>query len=284
MASFAPTHYKISTITATGSLPFESINLEQLYNAIPITEPDVNNDGGGFSYIEYGEKKAAVFAKGFHKKMVITRRKKKNSKRFDNQATVIIWMSNADGSITRTNMKVFKNANVQMTGLKTINQGKEAIQFMSKHLSQTTQFKAKEKPNANYRIRLINSDYKLGIEIKRDILDKIVQDYNIFCNYEPCIYPGVKIQYCYNQKNEANNGVCNCSKKCNGKGQGQGDGDCKRVTISVFQSGCVIITGAQSTAQIDEAYLFINELIEKNKLILQKQCLALALLPHTQIA
>lgn len=280
MTSFAPTHYKISTITATGSLPFESIDLEQLYNAIPITEPDVNTEGG-FSYIEYGEKKGAVFAKGFHKKMVITRRKKKDSKRFDNQATVIIWMWNNE-SIIRTNMKVFKNANVQMTGLKTIDQGKKAIEFMSKHLSQATQFKSKEKLNANYRIRLINSDYKLGIEIKRDILDKIVQDYNIFCNYEPCIYPGVKIQYCYNLENEVTNGVCKCSKKCNGKGQGHGDGDCKRVTISVFQSGCVIITGAQSTTQIDEAYMFINELIEKNKPALEKRPLALLPSPHAQ--
>ena len=34
-------------------------------------------------------------------------------------------------------------------------------------------------------------------------------------------------------------GKCYCSKLCNGKGDGDGNGNCKKITISTFQSGSV---------------------------------------------
>lgn len=268
--SLTPSAYKISTITATGTLPYECIDLELLYNSIEITEPSAQFSSG-FSYIEYGEKKGDVYSKGFHKKMNITRRKQKDGKRFDNQATVIIWMRDDSANIVKTNMKVFKNGNVQMTGLKIVDQGKQSIQFMTEHLSNVDGFQSQEKDGIGYKIRLINSDYRLGIEIKRDKLHKIVhQQFNVFCSYEPCIYPGVKIQYNFNKSNQQQDGVCHCTKKCNGKGDGIEDGDCKKITIAVFQSGCVIITGAQSTTQIDQSYAFINNVISKNKTEVEK--------------
>ena len=40
-------------------------------------------------------------------------------------------------------------------------------------------------------------------------------------------------------------GICKCDCNCNGKGEGLGIGDCKRVTIAVFNSGKIIITGGK---------------------------------------
>ena len=52
---------------------------------------------------------------------------------------------------------------------------------------------------------------------------------------------GVNIKYYFNQS--TNHGICQCSQMCSGKGCGLGDGQCKRITILIFMSGEVIITG-----------------------------------------
>ena len=81
----------------------------------------------------------------------------------------------------------------------------------------------------------------------------------MYSSYEPCIYPGVNIKYYYNK--DTNHGICNCSMRCNGKGDGYGNGCCKRVTIVVFMSGEVIITGARTRDQLLIAYNYISKFI-----------------------
>ena len=39
---------------------------------------------------------------------------------------------------------------------------------------------------------------------------------------------------------------------------------CKKITISIFQSGNIIITGARSLEQINDAYSFINKVLKKD--------------------
>ena len=52
---------------------------------------------------------------------------------------------------------------------------------------------------------------------------------------------------------------------CNGKGRADGDGNCKKVTIAVFKSGKIIITGGQNTKQLESAYYFIHNFINERK-------------------
>ena len=85
----------------------------------------------------------------------------------------------------------------------------------------------------------------------------------LFFSYEPIIYPGVNIKYFYNTC--YNNGICQCSKLCTGKGNSNGNGNCKRITIAVFKSGKVIITGGQNRDQIERSYNFITTFINSNK-------------------
>ena len=119
----------------------------------------------------------------------------------------------------------------------------------------------------NYKIVLINSDYFVGFEIRRDVLHKILIDkYGIYSSYEPCIYPGVNSKYYWNKdyKDSSFPGKCFCTENCSGKGNGEGNGKCKKITISIFQSGSVIITGARNMEQIVDAYNFINKVFEEN--------------------
>ena len=52
------------------------------------------------------------------------------------------------------------------------------------------------------------------------------------------------------------------SKSCTGKGKGFGLDNCKKITISAFQSGSIIITGANSIEQIIQAFKFINKIFK----------------------
>ena len=277
---FEPSPYKISTITATGGVTNfgtnTHINLDSLYTNITINDDSGGKDEG-FMFIEFGKKKSDTYYRGYNKKMTITRRKQKESKRFDNQATVIVRLKGDKDSdaCNLVNMKIFKNGNVQMTGLKYISQGKRAIRFLVETLrsiakdvdpdivNNVDDLKAVEPLiitdiEDSYRIRLINSDFRIGFDINRDKLYKIMQnEHSMYCSYEPCIYPGVKIQFNWNKQYNNKIGTCDCELDCTGKGRGNGDGDCKKITIAVFQSGCIIITGAQTHEQIADAYNFI---------------------------
>jgi TATA-box binding protein (TBP) (component of TFIID and TFIIIB) len=269
-----PTKYKVSTITATGSIN-SLIDLQVFYQEADIVPYE--SDESGFIYIEFGIRKAETVFRGFNKKMITPKRKKKKSKRFDNQVTVILRTMLPGGTFAFVNVKVFKNGNVQMTGVKHIDQGQRVVdqvveqvrRIHERGISVAATFDTIA--SSNYKVCLINSDFKMGLEIRRDRLNKIIQkEYNMYSSFEPCIYPGVKIQYCWNSDCGNGDGVCSCTCDCQGKGTGRGDGQCKKITIAVFQSGCIIITGAQSYGQIDDAYEFICKAVQKHKGDVQK--------------
>ncbi len=114
---------------------------------------------------------------------------------------------------------------------------------------------------------MVNSDYSIGVPIKRERLHKIlVETYGLFSTFESTIYQGVNTKYYYNKaRKEGPPGICLCPNPCDGTGLGEKKiGDCKRITISPFQTGRIIITGARSLEQIEEAYHFMNKLFMKH--------------------
>ena len=265
-----PTPYKVSTITATGSIN-SLIDLDIFYNEASLVKNE--DDTEGVIYIEYGKNKSDTIFRGTKNYRKKTNRRKKDSKRFDNQVTVILKMFEK-GVLVFVNVKVFKNGNIQMTGLKDIGQGRQVVDHIIDQVRQI-HYKGYEQIvatfdqiiNKDYKIRLINSDFRIGLEIKRDRLNKLVQStYGVFSSFEPCIYPGVKIQYFWNTEYMSSlDGICKCTGACHGKGCGSADGQCKKITIAAFQSGCIIITGAQNYEQIDDAYTFICKVILKHR-------------------
>jgi TATA-box binding protein (TBP) (component of TFIID and TFIIIB) len=284
MSELVPTKYRISTITSTACIG-STINLPILYDSLnpenngiePKTKKYINTIINGIVYIEFGSKKTTTISKGYSKKALINRRKVKPAKRFDNQLTIVYCHINEVTNIkSNVNIKIFKNGNIQMTGLKSIDLGSyitdiviNIIKNIYDTINKDIVDDIEKLVNTNNQIRLINTDYKIGFEIKREVAFKIiVHEYDNVCSYEPCIYPGVKMQYFWNINNPLKNGICNCfGKKCYTKrksGNGYGDGNCKKITIAIFQSGCCIITGSQFKEQIDDCYTYINKLLYKN--------------------
>lgn len=116
-------------------------------------------------------------------------------------------------------------------------------------------------------VQLVNTDFSIGAKIRRDALHKILtENYHLTVSYEPAIYQGVKTKFFYNAEKPATcpPGLCPCEKLCKGTGDGKHLGACKKITISPFQTGQIIITGARTMDQINEAYRFMCGLFERH--------------------
>ena len=118
---FNASKYRISTITVTGGIN-SNVCLEKLYKAFSgYTPPEI-------TYLEYGSNKHNLLTTGEKSKKTNKSKKtaeKKATKRFDNQLTIVMTYQE-----NRYNIKLFKNGNIQITGVKTISNGKKAIDFL----------------------------------------------------------------------------------------------------------------------------------------------------------
>ena len=233
---------RISTMTLISNLNSD-INLDNLYDSIEINDI--------FRYIEHGPLKR----KGKKEKEKI------NKKCFYNQITIHIFEDKI------INMKIFNNGKIQMTGAKSKLQGSNALNVLIRRIKSLDEnIKSKIMTNvdfepSNIEIGMINSDFDCGFKIKRENLHRIVIEKGYYSSFEPTIYPGVNIKYYYNPLKQTD-GICNCTEKCNGKGE---NGCCKKITIAVFNSGKIIITGGKSYTQYNKSYDFINDILENNK-------------------
>ena len=241
---------RVSTMTAISSLN-SNINLDNLYKNIQI-----NND---ILFIEHG----SHGIKGESHKIKRKTRKPEKKKTFFNQVTIHV---NCDKIV---NVKLFNNGKVQMTGLKYETHGSNVLDKLVpiiKLLDVSNELKVLDHNEIVYtpmNIVLINSDFDIGFKVQRDSLHREIVDVGMYSSYEPCIYPGVNIKYYYNHNQD--NGVCKCSNACTGKGDGLSDGGCKKITIAVFKSGKIIITGARSREQLELSYYFITKFMNERK-------------------
>lgn len=257
---------KISTITAVSNIN-TIINLNNLFENCFIDKK--------FVYVEYGNNKNLSNFKGDK-----PQKKKPTKKRFDNQLTIIYSYDN-----NNVNIKLFKNGKIQMTGLKSIEQGKETtinlINYIKIHQNiykniiedknenkNENQIKTIENDYgmylSNYKICLINADFKINFKIKRkDLFNYLLNNTDLIVSFEPCIYPGVKIQFFYNN-NE--NGICNCNPFCSRKNKM----NCSKITIAIFESGCIIITGSKHLKHTNLCFNFIKNIIISNKKLFEK--------------
>jgi TATA-box binding protein (TBP) (component of TFIID and TFIIIB) len=180
------------------------------------------------------------------------KKSKKKHNNFYNQATLIIEVQNK----RRVNVKLFKNGAIQMTGCKNMENFHEVLDILCKYLLKKKAIYDKEtkkivdkpfvtKPKnvsaskiLNFKIRMINSNFHIGFLINRENLYDILTKDNITCTYEPCIHACVNIKYSYKNKD--------------------------LISIFVFESGSIIITGAKNKNHIVDAYNYITKILYEN--------------------
>lgn len=240
----------ISTMVQIGKLN-TNINLLNLGNVLKINH--------NILYVEYGDH----VSNGVNGKK--PPKKDKPRKYFYNQLTIHVF--NETKTNHRINVKIFNNGRIQMTGIKNEFQGDECIKILCHEFNLLNE---KEKcfdtidtiqSIEDLETVLINSDFDIGFPIDRESLHRSIVDSGYYSSYEPCNYPGVNIKY-YRNPLRQNFGICDCEKPCNGKGK---DDTCKKITVAVFKSGKIIITGGRNKNDISVAHKFITEFIHENK-------------------
>ena len=210
--------------------------------------------GEGIIKIEFGANKKGVCSED------ILHSSTKAKKQFFNQSSMVFRLRLPDGAYKETNIKLFKNGGFQMTGISSEAMARSSLErliALNRERSVWTVAPYIQK----FNVCMMNSDYTIGKAIRRDRLYKIlVEVYGLWSSFEPTIYQGVNTKFFWNKHRSASAppGICVCPSPCEGGGSGYGVGNCKKITISPFRTGSIIITGAQQLEQLHDAYAFMN--------------------------
>lgn len=123
----------------------------------------------------------------------------------------------------------------------------------------------------DYTIVMINSNFSIGFYIDNlklyNLLLENRNEYNLFTDYDPDKYQGVKIYFMWNENQKEKNGICVCNKKCKysaKKKKGEGENDCRRISIAVFSTGKILIAGSRSNEQLMDTYNFVIKILQSN--------------------
>ena len=140
-------------------------------------------------------------------------------------------------------VKVFPNGSIQVAGCSDLFDCKRIITqlvFILKHFLQMTI----ELPPNSFRVVMINSNFSLNYNINLMLVARWFEEYNdIFkVSFEPDRYSAVKIKF-------------------------KPSHEMKEITCSIFSTGKIIITGAETLKEIAFAYNIINNHINENEQI-----------------
>lgn len=273
---------RISTLTAVCNLGGE-LEVSEICRNLELVPFYENREGiirtEMFSYYyKDGNKKEKVpiqIIRGSCRKDYVE--KKKEKKPFFNAASIYMKIKLPNGGSKEPNLKIFHNGGVQMTGINSVEMGEfvvdkfvENLRLLHSRINICNDVeKLKRSP---IRVCLVNSDFSLNFYLKRDILHRIlIEKYDLISSFESTNYQGVNTKFFWNRhyKGHRNFGKCLCDKHCSGKGDGEEIGKCKKITIAPFQTGKVIITGARNLEQLEDARVFICDVISKHYGILK---------------
>jgi TATA-box binding protein (TBP) (component of TFIID and TFIIIB) len=278
-SQLTPTPIRISTRSAIGRLS-RPIKLQEFIQHVIQYFQNVEENAGNAGNTRnadiqklniIGMKWNQVIYGNIKKVQKKTTKKTKQKKNFYNQTTFLVQTSQNQRPV---NIKIFSNGSISMTGCKEEFDGLYATRGLVADMKKYADifYNAEDCESLDvidYGITLINSDFSIGHKIDRTELYKlVVDDYGLFATYEPTIYPGVKVTYMWNNLDDIqrNTGLCKCSTNCllKNRKKERNNGICKKITIAVFQSGKIIITGSNTLEQTNDAYEFINNILQEN--------------------
>jgi TATA-box binding protein (TBP) (component of TFIID and TFIIIB) len=224
------------------------------------------------AFIQYGDMKEGIIkievdavSKGICTDDILHQSGKEKKKFFNQSSLVFRLQLNDAPTFKEVNIKIFKNGGFQMTGISSEEMARAALtRFIDLNKGAERGIWDTDPTIAKFDVCMMNSDYKVNKVIRRDRLYRIlVEEYGLWCSYEPTIYQGVNTKYFWNKTRPAAAppGICVCPEQCEGGGDGYSVGNCKKITISPFRTGNIIITGAKKTEQLMDAYQFMNGIL-----------------------
>lgn len=199
---------------------------------------------------------------------------KKNSKKskknidvnynFYNQCSVQCFIPHEKykNQLVKLSIKIFHNGSFNITGARSIQGIVHTIREIIKYLLTYEDILVGPLCIRNTKISMINTDFSICKKIKQNVLNKILNEekfsiQNGGCvkrsTFDPDSYHGVKIKYVHN--------ICD-KKTLTRKGVEKMDSE---LSILVFNTGNIIITGGKTAEETYGAYEFINSVFEEYK-------------------
>ena len=163
---------------------------------------------------------------------------------------------------TVVSVKIFPNGKVQIAGLSNI---KSCAYIIRKVNNKCKEFyeNIEQSKITNVKIAMINSDFKISNSINLTAFCELLSNYSVQTNgnflsivYQPIKYPAINTKFiCSKYLEDYYEHVYkySCKKKFN-----------KTVSVLVFRSGSIIITGGNDIDDYFNIYKYILNLIEKN--------------------
>lgn len=187
---------------------------------------------------------------------------------FYNQCSITSFIPDQldENKVIKVSTKIFHNGSFNFTGLKNI---QSIVHMVRSMLIYLTSLEGVVKHTGkikiiNSKISMINTDYKLGMRVRQKLLNETLQDYSKhikMSSFDPDKYNGVKINF-----------ICDPYSKTNTKFTRKGVEKVKgEITISVFNTGNIIITGGNTIYETMYAYKWMNKFFDDNNEMILRQ-------------
>ena len=242
-----PKGVSISTMCAKCKIN-SSLNLQNIIKYLPLDSNDILT-------VKVNKDKMRTLIQTKEKKRRTTKKTIKKVSPFYNQVTVVVRVYEGDyedlNNEKKLNIKLFKNGSIQISGLKTLEYTNRALNKLVHRLSEVKaklndgkieeiSFIDNQNLTVNdFNIYMINSNYKVKMQIDRSKLFNLLLKKKIKASYEKCIRACVIVKFTPEKINEEE----------------------KEVSIFIFEKGNVIITGARNITHIIESYEYINNIL-----------------------
>ena len=206
-----------------------------------------------------------LYVKSLYPDKYKKKKNKKKKKSFTNQLSIIIDKNEFNNLKNDIHFKIFINGSVQLSGCDNYNNFEYCINILFEELFKDI-YKFSNKHNKfilkkyitpsnitvsiiSFKINLANVGFRVPFDIDRNKLFQLFPLKN--ATYDPSIYSGVIINYMYIYQNYS-----------------------KHITISVFESGYIMINGGTFKNAIITAYKYINEILYNNYSLIVKKSLS----------
>lgn len=165
-------------------------------------------------------------------------RKNRKHNNFFNSMTLGIA---ADDKTDRPiHFKLFKNGSVQCAGCRSVEAGNMAIHHLICALM--TLFAPTV---SKLKINLINANFKLGFRVNRDKLYRLFVTLEFSATYEKCKHAGVGVKFSPSGKDTP-------------------------ISLFIFESGSVVITGSKTESHIKEGFDFMKAFAREHRTTIQQ--------------
>lgn len=159
----------------------------------------------------------------------------KHSTRFYNQVTITYKCEIYN---TIKSIKVFPNGSIQIAGCSNLMNCERVLKQLQSILNHILNI---DVSLDTFRVVMINSNFSLNYLVNLNEIEETFSNNDLFnVSFDPDKYSAVKIKF-------------------------QPAKDMKRVTVSIFSTGKVIITGAETLKEIAYSYRVINDMIGLNE-------------------